>query len=120
VTDEGGEGGYIEAEMDCLVIGGVADGCLIRIQLGAERIELGRPTHIKPLESPYQQQPEEVRETDQYDVCAIYLPTSTNQVLPFGLAVVKGNDPAWAMKQMTVAYVQYATDQLISNNSTKQ
>lgn len=119
MSDAGGES-HIDAMMDCLVIGGVADGLLIRLQLGAEKIELGRPTHIKPLESPSQQQPEESRETDKYDVIAIYLPTRTAQIIPFGIAVVEGNDPAWAIKQMTTAYVQYATDQLISNNSTHQ
>ena len=39
--------------MDCIVVGGVADGTLLRdVDMDAEYIELRRPEYIKPLAAP--------------------------------------------------------------------
>lgn len=103
-------------EMDCLVVGGVADGALLRININAERIELGRPTHLKPLESPTQLEPEAAKESDIYNVSMFWLPTETNQPYPFGLAIVDGHSPAWAVKELTVAYVQITTHRLLEDS----
>ncbi len=101
------------AEVDCLVMGGVADGVLCRIQFGAERIELGRPTHLKPLESSGQAQPEAGKEADVYSILMTYWPTETGQLYPLALAVIDGQSPAWAAGQLSVAYVKYSTDRLL-------
>ena len=100
-------------EADCLVIGGVADGVLMRVKYGAERIMLGRPTHAKPLESPYQKDFEMAKETDEYVISRLHMPTSSNQLYPFLLAIVADQSPAWAAKQLAVAYVKYSTMRMV-------
>ena len=103
-------------EADCLVIGGVADGVLMRVKYNAERIMLGRPTHAKPLESPYQKDFEMAKETDVYLISRLHMPTSTNQLYPFLLAIVEGQSPAWAAKQIAIAYVKYSTMRMVNEN----
>lgn len=100
----------LDLEVDCLVVGGVADGVLMRVKYGAEIIELGRPTHVKPLTSPYQTEFETEKESDVYTISIIHLPTETGQIYPFSIAVVQGHSPAWAAKQLSIAYVAHATE----------
>ncbi len=113
-------GSAIMPEVDCIVVGGVADGVLMKIILGAERIELSRPTHAKPLESSGQKMPEMALETDTYNVFYMQLPTADDDYRPFAWAIVDGQTPAWAAKQLAVAYVQYSTQRMIEERGKLQ
>ncbi len=107
-------------QVDCIVIGGVADGVLMQVILGAERIELSRPTHAKPLESPQQQDVQMGLESDTYNLFYMQLPTVDGVPRPFAWAVVDGQSPAWAAKQLATAYVQYSTQRIIEENRKLQ
>lgn len=117
----GGDEGELP-DIDCLVIGGVADGVLMRIKFDATVLELGAPTHAKPLESPLQKEPEMALKTDIYNIFKIYWPTITGQQYPMSIAIIDGQAPAWAAKQLSVAYVQYSTQRLLkeAKGETKQ
>ena len=99
-----------EIMMDCLVVGGCADGVTMRIMFGAQHIELGTPEYVKPLVSPDQKEPEIEKTKDTYNILTLHLPTRSGQVYPFALAIVEGRDPMWAAKQITTAYVMQSTE----------
>jgi hypothetical protein len=100
--------------MQGIVIGGVANGVLLQsLLLDADVIELGRPTHAKPLTS---SSPSEdiamAHETDVYSVNTFYLPGEGIQPVPFALCIVNGKTAAWAMTQLVKGFVIQATEEL--------
>lgn len=99
--------------MQCIVVGGVANGVLIpSMRRDADIIELGRPTHAKPL-THKDADIEFAKETDVYEINIIYFPGKPGaDVIPFGLAIVQGQTPAWAMTQLVKAFVIHAVDEL--------
>jgi len=102
--------------MDCIVVGGCADGTLLRgIRYDAEIIELRRPEHIKPLENSLQTMPDIVHESDRYEVHPLSL-CNTNEKHPaiFGIAVIDGESLTWAFTQLVVGFVENSTAKLIS------
>jgi hypothetical protein len=106
-----GNGEDTEMMMDCLVIGGVADGVRMRILFGAETVELGQPTHAKVIDKPdFEADIEFEKKKDVYNILTLHLPTATGQVYPFALAIVDGHDPMWAAKQIMTAYVMQSTE----------
>lgn len=99
--------------MQGIVVGGVANGVLIQsMQVAADIVELGRPTHAKPLESKHQTDIEFAEETDIYNVNVMHFPGPEGLSVPFGLAILDGQTPAWAMTQLVKAFVIHATDEL--------
>jgi hypothetical protein len=100
------------ATMQGIVVGGVANGVLIHaLQVGTELIELGRPTHAKPMESP-RADIEFAKETDRYHVNTFYLPGEYDRVLPFALITLEGKTASWAMTQLVKGFVLQATEEL--------
>ena len=111
-----------ESTMDCIVVGGCANGVLLRaIQADAQFIQLARPDYIKPLESAFQEHPEVAKESDQYEVHSIGLYNSEeNPIMPrrahvFGIAVVKGETLTWGFSQLVIGYVENVTNKLLAN-----
>ena len=107
--------------VDCIVIGGAADGVLLQIRYGATRVMLGRETHAKPVVSPLAEV-EMAKVSDIYDVFYMDLPTVGKKSKMFAWAIIEGQSPMWAARQLSVAYVKYSTQRLITDakNATKQ
>ena len=103
-------------DVDCIVIGGVADGVLMQIKQGAQRIELSAPDYVKPLTSPGQQIPEVERMRSTYNIFYLGLPTLNGVIKPFAWAIHDSLSPAKAMKQLAVSYVKYSTENLKEAN----
>lgn len=103
--------------MDVIVIGGCANGVLLRkVKTDARYIELSRPDYIKPLASARQKTPEVVKEKDTYEVHPIGLTnTGENDTHVFGLAVVAGQSLTWAYSQLVIGFVQNVTNQLMAD-----
>lgn len=102
--------------MDCIVVGGVANGVLLkRIRMDAQWIELKRPEYIKPLESK-DSDAEVVHEKDVYEIHALTL-TNTNEPGQhvFGIAVVEGQSLTWAYSQLVIGFVKNTTAELIAD-----
>jgi hypothetical protein len=97
--------------MDCIVVGGVADGTLLRdVDMDAEYIELRRPEYIKPLAAP-DAQPDVQHEKDVYEIHPIGLQdTERSQQTVFGIAVVSNQTLTWAFTQLIVTYVEKHTE----------
>lgn len=102
--------------MDCIVIGGPADGMLLKqIKQEATWIELSRPDYIKPLASAAQTMPEIVKEKEKYEVHPIGLQNSNekeNHI--FGIAVVEGQTLTWAFSQLVIGYIENVTHKLLA------
>lgn len=105
----------------CLIIGGAADGAIMPVKPEALYIELGRPTHIKPLASK-NAQPEAAREKDVYLVHTFGVPSKPaeqpdkNPQVLYAVAVLANRDIQWAMNELMVGYVQHVTNQHIAQN----
>ena len=102
--------------MDCIVIGGCANGVLLReIRADAELIELRRPQHIKPLESPSQAFPEVHHEKDRYQVHAIHIVdfSKNGAVTLLGVATVEGRTLKWALEELIVGFVENTTMKMV-------
>jgi hypothetical protein len=105
-----------DVTMQGIVIGGVANGVLIKsLKVGTELIELGRPTHAKPMESPHADI-EFAKETDRYCVNTFFLPGEYDRILPFALVTLEGKTPSWAMTQLVKGFVLQATEELKKEN----
>lgn len=102
--------------MDCIVVGGVAGGTLLRnIRQDAQHIQLARPDYVKPLASSRQENPEVVKEKDVYEVHPIQLVNSVaHQPSIFGIAVVEGETLTWAFSQLVIGYVENETNKLVA------
>lgn len=99
-------------DVDCIVIGGVADGVLMTVKQGARIIELSAPDFVKPLTSPNQREPEIARTRTRYNIFYMGLPTINGVMKPFAWAIEEGKSPAWAAKQLAIAYVKYSTEKM--------
>lgn len=102
--------------MDVIVVGGCANGVLLRaVKTEARYIELSRPNYIKPLESAFQKHPEVVKEKDTYEVHPIALTNSEDgRTRVFGVAVIAGQSLTWAYSQLVIGFVQHVTNELIA------
>lgn len=109
---EGGGDGSA-TEIVCLFVGGVADGLCTKIRADADVVELKRPTHIKPLESKHQAEPEIAKESSKYYIARIALPFNDDIVL-VGLGVLDSESPGWALREL---YQAYQRDALTKNQS---
>ena len=100
--------------MDCIVVGGCADGTLLRqIDQDAQWIELKRPDYVKPLAHAAQAEPEVVNEKDVYEVHVIGLRnTDAPGSTIFGIAVVEGESLTWAFSQLVISHVELTTHKL--------
>ena len=93
--------------IDCLVVGGIADGAFLRgMRADANIIQLSRPTHLKPLATPDQQNPEAAKETEDYRVMTLMLdgPDDSNYIL--GIAIPVTSSMAEAFGTIVVKYVK--------------
>ena len=102
--------------MDCIVVGGPANGLLLRqIRPDAQMIELRRPDYIKPLESAFQAMPEVAHEQGRYEVHPLSL-KNTNEHRPhlFAIAVIEGQSLTWAFSQLVAGFVQDYTTRLVA------
>ena len=97
--------------MDCIVVGGVADGTLLHnVDMDAEYVELKRPDYIKPL-AHSKAAPEVQHEKDVYEIHPIGLQdTERSQQTVFGIAVVSDQTLTWAFTQLIVTYVEKHTE----------
>lgn len=103
--------------MDCLVIGGCANGLILKdIFFDAQKIELARPDHIKPLANASQAMPEVVKDKDIYEIHPIALQegTAKHRQTLFGFAVLEGQTIQWAFSKLVTGYVQNVTNDLIA------
>jgi len=101
-------------KMDCIVVGGAADGTLLRdVRVDAELIELGQDSHVKPVETPHAAAKVE-RDTANYRVHVLELENApqTPKAL-FGIAVPTDKTLTYAFSQLVIQYVQSSTDRLI-------
>lgn len=101
--------------IDCIVVGGAADGMLLKnILPNARFIELARPQSIKPLKTSDQQHVEVNKETEIYEVHIISL-QNTEERCPtlFSIAVVKGQSLTWAFSRLVIGYVENATQKML-------
>ena len=107
-----------QVAMDCVVVGGVADGIVIPVVMGAERIELARPTYAKPLESSSQKDIDVAKESDIYIIHPINLvdDLDTAHSVVYGIAVVEGMQLTEAYAQIITGFIQNATQQLLEEN----
>ncbi len=108
-----------EQGMDCIVIGGCADGTILqKIRMDAQFINLKRPDYIKPVETPDQAIPDVVNESDDYEVHAISLVNSDASPgrarhAVFGLAVVAGMSLTDAFSELCKSHVEIVTQRLM-------
>ena len=97
--------------MDCIIIGGCANGTLLRaIDASAELIELRRPEGIKPLVSQTQAMPEIMHEKDRYEVHPIGLTDDYDDLMNmkvFGIGIIEGKSIAWGFSQLVKSHVQF-------------
>ncbi len=94
--------------MDCVVVGGCADGLLLRgVRADAKFIQLERPMSVKPLVHSLQKDPTIVYESDVYEVHPIHLVDSAPNAKPvlYGIAVVKSEQLTWAFNELLKNYV---------------
>lgn len=105
-----------ERLMDCIVIGGCANGLLLReIQQDALWIELQRPDYIKPIANAAQKEPEVVSEKDIYEVHPIGLRnTDETGTHIFGIAVIEGESLTWAFSQLALSHVENTVNKLMA------
>lgn len=105
-----------ERLMDCIVVGGCANGLLLReIKQDAIWIELQRPDYIKPISSAAQKEPEVVSEKDVYEVHPIGLRnTDETGTRIFGIAVVEGESLTWAFSQLTLSHIENTVNKLMA------
>ena len=109
-----------QTDMDCLVVGGIADGVLLRhVKLDASIIELGRPTYLKPLERPDQPQPEAERETQTYHVYTQIMPNADNFPVQVGIAVPEDQSLWEAFALLVVRYVQQVSREQMEQAKTE-
>lgn len=102
--------------MDCIVVGGPANGVLMRgVRQDASFIELSRPDYIKPLASAFQKHPEIMKTKAVYEVHPVGLTDSDGSAHLFGVAVVEGETLSWAFSQLVIGFVENVTQQLIAD-----
>lgn len=101
-----------ELKVDCVVVGGVANGVLIQdIDTNAQTIELTQPLYLKPLATSVQKQPEVAEAKDTYDIHWVELQNIAKQekipqVSLFGIAVVEGKTLTWAFSELVKGFIQ--------------
>lgn len=111
---EGGGDGD-DTHIMCLFMGGSADGLCVPIREDADVIEIGRPTHVKPLESSHQAEPEIMKDSSIYHVAKMMLPWNDAYV-QVGVGIVEGETPGWAIRELFHAYQRQAMEKLKEEN----
>ena len=92
--------------MECLVVGGVADGAYLRgVRADADVIQLSRPAYLKPLATPTQEQPEAAKETEDYQVRTFVLDGPNNTPYVIGLAMPIEQTLAETFSALLTAYM---------------
>ena len=105
--------------IEVLVVGGVADGVYLRtVRADADVIRLSRPTHVKPLASSMQQQPEVAKEMEDYRVYTLLLDGPDDTDFLLGFAVPIATSLAEAFSQIVVKYVKQSISDVETDNST--
>lgn len=103
--------------MQAVVIGGVANGMIIKSMLAdAERIELAAPDYVKPLAYSKQETADVEMKRDVYEVCTIFLSGSQGAPIPFGLCVLTGRSLAWAFSEMVKGFAKNVINELSAEN----
>ncbi len=104
--------------VDCIVIGGVADGLTIRgVRANAEYIRLSRPTAVKPLQHSLQTEVDVERETDIYKVNVISLqaqPDETPRL--YGLCIVETETLSWGFERLLIHYAKTRVQRMMEEN----
>jgi hypothetical protein len=96
--------------LDCVIVGGVAGGQVIKVKRDAGFFELRRPDYIKPLRDSGQLDPEVMHEKQIYEMHVIGLTdTGDPRTRLLGIGVVKGEALSAGFKQLIVAYVEKIT-----------
>lgn len=101
----------------CLIIGGVADGIVIpQMRSDADVILLQRPSHIKPLASSDQAQPEVAKEADRYRVHTMYVEDDLHpgDLFWFAVATLLDVPLPRALGELFIAYTRHVTNRLIA------
>lgn len=99
----------------CIFIGGPCDGLTVPIKLDADAVQISRPTHLKPLASSNQAEPEAALETGIYNIARLVLPFNDEYVM-LGLGVIEGQEPAWAIRELVKAYQRDSYQRLKEEN----
>ncbi len=102
--------------IDVVTVGGVAAGQVLRgVKADAQFFVLRRPDHIKPLTSSGQINPDLAYDEQVYELHVLELINSHQPMKPhlFGIAVVEGMTLTQAFTELTVAYVEKITSELI-------
>jgi len=93
--------------IECLVIGGIADGVYLRnVRADADIIQLSRPTHVKPLATSEQKQPEIAKEMEAYRVYTLMLDGPNDSAQLLGFAIPIDISLAQAFSRIVVSYVK--------------
>ena len=104
--------------VDCIVIGGVADGLTVKnVRSNADYIRLSRPTAIKPLARSDQTQPEIEKETDIYKLHVLVLQEKwEDQPQAYGLLIEKSQTLPWGFERLLIHYAKSRVEQLREEN----
>lgn len=106
--------------MDCIVVGGAANGVLLRrVDAAAQRIELSRPDYVKPLTSARQTAPEVARLKDVYNVHPISLRNDDGRTALFGIAVVDGQTLTWGFSELVKGFIENVTTEITRASKNK-
>lgn len=104
-------------DIQCVAVGGVADGLLFDVHADAQFVELSRPMYLKPLTSSTQQQPEVAEETGIYEVHLIGL-TQHEELPPklFAIAAVEGITIDEAFGTVMAGYIENTVNKQLAEN----
>ena len=110
IKDRVAEHSAPDRPIECIIVGGVAGGQIIKVKRDATFFELRRPDYIKPLRDSGQLDPEVMHESQIYEMHIIGLTnTGDPRTRLLGIGVVKGEALSSAFKQLIVAYVEKIT-----------
>jgi len=116
----------IAAGMDCIIVGGCADGTvMVKMRADANWVELSRPDFIKPLEHSYQDVPEVINESDNYEIHPIMLQNTDESIFKdsgvvFGIGVIEGKSLTWAFSEIVKGYCESVTTKLLAAGVIKK
>ena len=111
-----------EQGMDCIVVGGCADGALLKdVRMDAQYVELRRPEYIKPIKTPYENLPDIHHEKDVYEIHVIGLQDSdVSPQTVFGIAVIQDKPLTWAFTQLMISHVEVVTQRIVAAGLLKK
>lgn len=105
--------------MDCVVVGGPANGLLLRgVRTDATFVELSRPDYVKPLTDKNQKTPEIAKEKATYEVHVIGLtntpktPDTPARTRLFGIMVPRDTTLTEGFTLLVQGFLQHAAEEI--------